>query len=85
MASAAVRTSMEYQLTKNSADDIKQDLVFITGKGRRSIDQPVLMETVQRVLKSEYGLTGTIEKENVGRLVLKADALRHFVAKNKWR
>ena len=73
---------MESYRAEHSPEKITRDLVIITGKGLRSLDEPVLRDTVQRVLHTEYGFTGRVDPDNRGRLIVDREKLRQFASNN---
>lgn len=85
MAKAAVRSCMDSYLLRNKKKTIKdtgeKDLVIITGKGLNTVngDGPVLQDTTLSLLQREYGLHGTINDHNEGRVVLDVGTLKEFV------
>ena len=84
LASSAVRSYLDSLLVKGRHLTIHDDLIIIVGKGLRSTEEPILLPTIQKLLISEYGLAVYSEKENAGRLIIKAAALRGVVAGRSW-
>ena len=71
MAVIAVRSYMAKILY--SSDDSKssnaKDIVFIVGKGKRSIDnKPVLMQAILQLLQKDYEINAYIDENNAGRI-----------------
>ena len=73
---------MESYRKEGSTEKITRDLVIITGKGLRSIDEPVLRDAIQGVLQNDYGFSGSVDPSNRGRLVVNVELLRQFSSNN---
>ena len=84
MASSAVRSFLDSLLKRGKELTIEDDFVIIVGKGLRSAEDPILLPTLQELLKLEYGVTAEVEPENKGRLIIKAEALRALIAGRRW-
>lgn len=87
MANAAVRSVLESLLdgTKRSEHDVREDLVIIVGKGKRSEFEPVLLPAVLELIEKEYNISGIVDSENSGRLILEASRLQKLQELRKWR
>ena len=72
MAVIAVRSYIEkilYSSDDSKSSDDAKDIVFIVGKGKRSIDnKPILMQAIIKLLKEEYGINAYIDENNAGRI-----------------
>ena len=83
MAKAAIRSCMDAYLLKKKIirEGSGNDLVIITGKGLNTArgDLPVLQGTTLNLLEKEYGLKGTVEDSNQGRVVVDTEKLKDFV------
>jgi len=71
MAVIAVRSHLEKILY--SSDDSKssndaKDIVFIVGKGKRSENKPVLMQTILQLLQEDYEINAYVDENNAGRI-----------------
>ena len=86
MTRAAIRSHMDslMLLTDSHAPELAEDLTIIVGKGLRSEEDPVLKKTVLSLLETEYGITADIDSQNAGRLLVRSDKLRQFVASRSW-
>jgi DNA-nicking Smr family endonuclease len=85
MANAAIRSLIESLLSSKPAHNIAQDLVIIVGKGKGSEDKPILLPTVQNLLRREYEITGQVDAANAGRFVVKSEELQSFAKRKQWR
>jgi DNA-nicking Smr family endonuclease len=84
MASAAIRSVMESYLRMKSPNQIAEDLIIITGKGLRSVNEPVLRSAIQRLLQRDYGIRGKIDAANEGRIIVDVETLKYLVSSQSW-
>jgi pentatricopeptide repeat domain-containing protein 1 len=85
MANAAIRSVMESLLSSKPAHDMTHELVIIVGKGKGSEDKPVLLPTVQNLLRREYEIAGKVDVANAGRFVIASEGLKSFAKRKQWR
>jgi pentatricopeptide repeat domain-containing protein 1 len=84
MAKAALRNTLDTWLDETDhTGGLSTDLVIITGKGLNSASDPVLQNTVAEVLH-EYGLEGTTDQTNSGRIVVDIESLLECFSKRSW-
>ena len=62
----------------------KGDAVFIVGKGKRSKERPVLMLTILRLFREEFGIDVTVDKHNTGWVRLSKVPIESFIKQKKW-
>jgi hypothetical protein len=86
MTRATIRNYMNYSLLSKSLEspEILSDLTIIVGQGWRSMEGPVLKETVLHLLQVEYGIDAVVDDHNPGRVVITSNHLRRFLAKRNW-
>ena len=61
-----------------------QDLVIITGRGRNSVQDPILKATTLELLRNEYEIEGKVDPSNPGRVVVDSNTLLEFIACKSW-
>ena len=84
MAKIAVRSYMDSLLSPRRKIFDYADAVFIVGKGKHSEERPVLMPTILRLFRDEFGIDATIDKKNTGRVRLAKESIERFIEKKKW-
>ena len=86
MAKIAVRIAINSLLQKQSSHDmdINDDLIIVLGKGKRSVGKIKLMPIIKQLLKDEYEINSSIEKENTGRLRIPSEVLIEFAKRRRW-
>jgi len=84
MAKVAVRSYLSSLLTSRNKFN-NTDAVLIVGKGKRSEERPVLMPAILQLLRDEYEIDATVDKENTGRIRVAKESIERFIRKKKWR
>jgi hypothetical protein len=84
MSRAALRSYLERLLAKETVVPA-DDWIIIVGQGRHSVEEPVLLPTVWRLLQYEYNLPVTTDPVNPGRLVVQSRDLSVLVKTKSWR
>jgi pentatricopeptide repeat domain-containing protein 1 len=84
MSRAALRSYLERLLAKETVVPA-DDWIIIVGQGRHSVEEPVLLPTVRRLLQYEYKLPVTTNPVNPGRLVVQSRDLSVLVKTKSWR
>ena len=85
MACSAVRSHLDGLLMNGKNSSPEDDLVIIVGKGLRSSNEVKLLPSIQELLLQDYGVTGNVREENVGRIVIDAKDLQSLIAGRSWR
>lgn len=86
MAKAAVRTYMDgSNLGGGKPRPISDELIIITGKGIHSQKDPVLQESVIKVLSNEYGVRACVDESNWGRISIPPKELERYILRNQWK
>jgi hypothetical protein len=85
MAAIAVKSYMNLLLRSKKEPSIKSDKVFIVGKGKGSRGEPVLMQTVMKVLNEEFGLEAQVDEKNSGRIRVSKDRIESFIKVKSWK
>ena len=84
MAKIAVRSYVTSLLSSKKSLPCSDDAVFITGKGRRSEEKPVLQSTIIQLLCDEFGINAHVDEENAGRVRIPKASIETFVEEMKW-
>ncbi|KAL7548212.1 hypothetical protein ACHAWF_011506 [Thalassiosira exigua] len=79
MATIAVRCYVESILRERSKSTMT-DAVFIVGKGKQSRETPVLMPTVLRLFREEFGIDATVDEKNAGRVRVAKVSIQNWKA-----